>query len=165
VGPYLNNDIAIAHIKKDSGGILFGSTVGPVCLPSPNMQYTGLNITISGWGKNGYDQNQNGNNFISKLQSASVPVLPTSVCRSDGVYGGDKISSGMFCAGLLQGGVDSCQGDSGGPAVVWDEEGRGVLVGVTSWGYGCGRINKPGVYTRLSKYVAWIYRKISQLHQ
>jgi len=75
-----------------------------------------------------------------------------------------KISLGMFCAGLLEGGADTCQGDSGGPAVAFlrlskFHETRATLVGLTSWGYGCGRENKPGVYTQVNRYVDWVYEK------
>lgn len=53
----------------------------------------------------------------------------------------------------MEGGKDSCQGDSGGPAVCDD-----VLVGIVSWGKGCGRKNSPGVYTDVSKILNWIER-------
>ncbi len=42
-----------------------------------------------------------------------------------------------------------CQGES-----LW------YLVGITSWGDGCGEINKPGVYTKVSSVLPWIYSKM-----
>jgi secreted trypsin-like serine protease len=51
----------------------------------------------------------------------------------------------MICAGFPQGGTDTCQGDSGGPLF-----GAGPkVVGSTSFGEGCARPNKPGVYARV----------------
>jgi secreted trypsin-like serine protease len=52
--------------------------------------------------------------------------------------------------------VDACIGDSGGPLVYADETDfrNDVLVGVISWGRGCGVL--PGVYSRVSKAYPWI---------
>ena len=41
----------------------------------------------------------------------------------------------MLCAGAP--GMDSCQGDYGGP-IVKRNRNTHVIVGVVSWGYGCG---------------------------
>ena len=48
------------------------------------------------------------------------------------------------------------QGDTGGPLQCEDDEGRMYLVGITSFGYGCGRPNYPGVYTRVFEYLDFI---------
>lgn len=67
----------------------------------------------------------------------------------------------MLCAGYRDGGLDSCQGDSGGP--IWTTiGGKETLIGVVSFGDGCARKLKYGIYTNLANYAAWVQRTMRQ---
>jgi len=77
-----------------------------------------------------------------------------TICNGPIAYDG-RITENMVCAGVPAGGMDSCQGDSGGPLTA-SANGAMWLAGIVSWGEGCARPNKFGVYTRSAKYGAWV---------
>nr|SFW93300.1 TPA: kallikrein L [Equus caballus] len=115
------------------------------CLPP------GTCCRVSGWGTTTSPQV----NYPQTLQCANIQLRSDEECRQ--VYPG-KITPNMLCAGSKEGGKDSCEGDSGGPLVC-----NGTLYGVISWGdFPCGQPNRPGVYTRVSRYVSWIQETIRQ---
>ncbi|WP_369273870.1 serine protease [Streptomyces sp. R11] len=88
--------------------------------------------------------------YPRSLRAARVHVLPDTLCKQAYSGGGDGRyqANSMVCAGEREGGRDACQGDSGGPLVA-----QGRLIGLVSWGTGCGRAGSPGVYTRVSEVV------------
>uniref|UniRef100_A0AAU2VNR5 Serine protease n=1 Tax=Streptomyces sp. NBC_00008 TaxID=2903610 RepID=A0AAU2VNR5_9ACTN len=108
----------------------------------------GTAAVVYGWG----DTTGNGD-YASSLRSAKVSILPDSSCEEayPGGRNGTYEASAMLCAGEPQGGYDACQGDSGGPLVA-----HGRLVGLVSWGAGCGQAGSPGVYTRISAAIEWM---------
>nr|XP_044990421.1 kallikrein-13 isoform X3 [Jaculus jaculus] len=96
-----------------------------------------------------------GVSYPQALQCANIELRSDEECRQ--VYPG-KITANMLCAGTKEGGKDSCEGDSGGPLVC-----NHRLHGIISWGdFPCGQPNRPGVYTRVSKYLHWIHETIEQ---
>lgn len=65
----------------------------------------------------------------------------------------------MICAGYEDGKKDACNHDSGGPLIVGFDEDKPSLIGVVSWGKGCGLPNYPGVYSSVTYYRKWINDK------
>uniref|UniRef100_A0A8C2CFA7 Suppression of tumorigenicity 14a n=1 Tax=Cyprinus carpio TaxID=7962 RepID=A0A8C2CFA7_CYPCA len=140
-----DNDIALMELDSP---VTFSETIRPICLPAATDVYpAGETVTISGWGAT--------REGATVLQKANVRIINSTVC--DELMSG-QITSRMTCAGVLSGGVDACQGDSGGPMSIFSNE-RMYLAGVVSWGDGCARRNKPGIYTNVPKFRAWIKEK------
>lgn len=110
-------------------------------------------------------------------------LLADQLCQHSDYYG-EMITDNMFCAGRSDWSQDACevcvtcpgsnsfliflqrcltlclkpQGDSGGP-LVCEVHNTLFLFGVISWGDGCAKEFKPGVYTRVTNYNHWIEEK------
>lgn len=110
----------------------------------------GTQLRALGWGRT----SENGRTSRYLMQ-ATLPVLPDAFCAD--AYP-QFVRADMFCAGFEGGKIDTCQGDSGGPIVA-----NGKLVGVTSWGEGCARRGKPGVYVRISRYAKDLHPVVDAL--
>uniref|UniRef100_A0A8D0ZJ25 Serine protease HGFAC n=1 Tax=Sus scrofa TaxID=9823 RepID=A0A8D0ZJ25_PIG len=151
-----DHDLVLIRLEKKGERCAVRSQfVQPICLPEPGSPFpAGHKCQIAGWGH----QDENVSGYSSSLREALVPLVADHKCSSPEVYGAD-ISPNMLCAGYFDCRSDACQGDSGGP-LACEKNGVAHLYGIISWGDGCGRLNKPGVYTRVANYVDWINDRI-----
>eukprot|EP00515_Schizochytrium_aggregatum_P006563 CAMPEP_0202077010 /NCGR_PEP_ID=MMETSP0964-20121228/5130_1 /ASSEMBLY_ACC=CAM_ASM_000500 /TAXON_ID=4773 /ORGANISM="Schizochytrium aggregatum, Strain ATCC28209" /LENGTH=391 /DNA_ID=CAMNT_0048644263 /DNA_START=194 /DNA_END=1369 /DNA_ORIENTATION=+ len=143
----LRNDIALLRLSKPVVGIkpvLLGTSPAP-----------GTIATVAGWGAE-WEQSHLATQFLRKVD---VPIVSYKQCVSE--YSSSKIfKDEHVCAGLHEGGKDSCQGDSGGP--LFRNLGNGAIsvFGLVSWGAGCARPDKSGVYTSIAFFLPWIQKYI-----
>ncbi|XP_068622389.1 trypsin-1 isoform X2 [Battus philenor] len=139
-----NNDIALLKLRKP---VTFSKIIKPVCLPPVGTEPAGKQGIVVGWGRT-----SEGGQLPAIVQEVKVPILSLTQCRGM-KYRASRITNNMLCAGRAS--TDSCQGDSGGPLLVQQGE-KYQIVGIVSWGVGCGRPGYPGVYTRITRYLSWI---------
>lgn len=106
---------------------------------------------IAGWGEVGESTAV----YPTRLIAAPVTIFTAARCRE--MLGASFHAGGALCAGRPEGGADTCAGDSGGPL----RDASGLVIGITSWGLGCGRPGLPGIYTRVASVSGWIAKAMA----
>ncbi|KAL1780096.1 serine protease 27 [Sigmodon hispidus] len=156
-------DVALVELQVP---VTFSSYILPVCLPDPSIAFeSGMNCWVTGWGSPS-EQDRLPNPRI--LQKLTVPIIDTPRCNLLYSRGAESdfqlktIKDDMLCAGFAEGKKDACKGDSGGPLVCLVDQ-SWVQAGVISWGEGCARRNRPGVYIRVTSHHKWIHQIIPEL--
>ncbi|MCA3574798.1 MAG: trypsin-like serine protease [Aestuariivirga sp.] len=131
-----DNDVAVWELATPVSGIAFASlaSIAPTVAATP--------LRVTGWGTLAYQSNS----YPNILQQVDVPFVPASGGSCGSQTG---ITSRMICAG--ESGKDSCQGDSGGPLTINRGGGFTELVGIVSFGNGCGTPGFPGVYANVAE--------------
>jgi secreted trypsin-like serine protease len=137
-------DIAVLTLSE----ALPANHVLPMALNGDAAYRPGTAAAVYGWG----DTTGRGT-YTNRMRTAGVQVLEDAVCERayPGGPDGRYMTNAMVCAGQPGGGRDACQGDSGGPLVA-----HGRLIGLVSWGSGCGEAGRPGVYTKVSAVAALV---------
>ena len=132
------------------------TTIKPVILNRINaVPVSGKDLVVIGLG----DLAENGP-LPQFLNEVTVQAVNQTTCNQE--YNGQILEASMMCAAVKGGGKDSCQGDSGGP-LVQIINGEHIQVGIVSWGEGCARPSKSGVYSRVSGEIVWIEQQICAL--
>ncbi|XP_017882273.2 protein masquerade isoform X2 [Ceratina calcarata] len=151
----LDNDIALLKLH---GQAELKDGVCLVCLPARGVSHTaGKRCTVTGYGYMG-----EAGPIPLRVREAEIPIVSDAECIRKVNAVTEKIfilPASSFCAGGEQGN-DACQGDGGGPLVCQDD-GFYELAGLVSWGFGCGRLDVPGVYVKVSAFIGWINQIIS----
>lgn len=111
----------------------------------------GERVVAYGWGRQ-----PGGGAHSCELVAHVLDVVPPSYCDSEEatMRGYRLFNDHQFCAVPSRGSSNTCIGDSGGP-VVSDYQGRRHLVGIVSWGLGCGPADGGG-YIAVQAVADWI---------
>jgi len=156
------NDIALLKLETP---LYFDDGVQPICMPEASQAWdVSDTFLVSGWGsqlgsKQGTPLESDLSKNPDRLQQVLLPYFDHEKCAKLLSYRRESIHDKVICTGYEEGGRDTCAGDSGGPLAT-KVNGKWTLAGVVSWGVGCARANRPGVYTDVAKYRSWIDKHV-----
>ncbi|NXL89806.1 FA10 factor, partial [Alectura lathami] len=143
-----DSDIALIKLREP---IKFSEDVIPACLPEEGFAKDVLMKqtfgVISGFGKP-FERARP----VRRMKVLQIPYVNTVTCKLALRY---PVTKNQFCAGYSKDGEDACHGDGGGPHVT-KYNGTYFATGIISWGEGCGKPGKYGVYTKLSNFLPWV---------
>ncbi|XP_050302769.1 acrosin [Anthonomus grandis grandis] len=141
----VDNDIALLMLPRQVRTPM-------ACLPNRKPK-AGQLCTVMGWGKVRTSDMYG----VPVLHEAKLPLVTHRTCKK--AYKEFLISSNMMCAGWKSGKADTCAGDSGGGLMCPMKKSKKLIYsvqGITSFGDGCGEVNKFGIYTAVYNYIGWI---------
>lgn len=139
-----NNDFRLLILPKKS-------KFTPVAVnPNTAIPAVGKRQTVIGMGTTAFNGQSS-----DRLLKVNVNYISNDQCKKQ--YSSLFNPNVMLCAMVNGGGKDACQGDSGGPLI---DSVTKSLVGVVSWGAGCARPDKSGVYARVSAIYPWLKNQI-----
>ncbi len=154
------NDVALIELKDamdvPAAQLVSADLAKAVMTPGHN------NATVVGWGVTKFNADQ----ASDRLLQVDVDLIDPGFCGR--AYPGmGPADASRFCAGKIDACPadgqcpDSCQGDSGGPLFVHTSLGL-LQAGVVSFGFECGRVGHPGVYSSVAYFESWIRRYVHE---
>ena len=157
----MNENLCIIHF---SAIIEYGPLIQPINIAS-GLEEPGHNLWTAGFGTDRIVSNTP----MKYMKEAKMPMRDQSACKKQ--YrdsGGYFNKTTMVCTGSTTAQVGPCKGDSGGPLVdiIANDDGSisKRLVGVTSFGRGCGSPEFGSVFSRIDTRVDWIKETVIELH-
>ena len=150
----LNDDFAVPEDDSKVITMGFGETQARVGYDANADAFQIEDDIVSGsasdntGNRSGGDGTTTGRASVRVLRKVQVDVVDIDTCNSKRGYNGFIKDGVMICAGVENGGMDACVGDSGGP-LIQQIRNEFVQVGVVSFGSGCARADKPGIYSRV----------------
>ncbi|RLU27368.1 hypothetical protein DMN91_001170 [Ooceraea biroi] len=144
------NDIALMKLKTPAE---FGEKLLPIALPERKEERVpdGTHCVVTGWKRTLDTSSAGPTTTRSQLAAAVVATVNQRTCKAT-MPRYKPLSKEMLCAVNLTLPSETCQGDLGAPLV--SEQ---TLIGILSYGLGCESKEHPGVYTRVSSYLPWIF--------
>ena len=137
------------------------------CLPRPqdNIFYKPkTQCIVAGWGATDKrEQHGKSGPKSTSMKELHLPIADHNQCvESTSLQYRDDVTEFTVCAGDGTGQNDACDGDSGGPLFCrHHSDDRYIIVGIVSWGEGCGQQGKYGIFTHLLKLVDWVHEQMA----
>ncbi|XP_058128256.1 serine protease 44-like [Anopheles coustani] len=152
----LFNDVALLFFDEPFNDMT--ANVGPICLPSAANMSSYSNCVVTGWGGSPKQNRAQSVQQFSKLALLDQAHCEAKLRDQPSLGRKFKLHESFVCADVDVT-VDLCQG-SGGSPLVCEKNGHYHLIGLVSWGIGCGD-GIPSVLSNVSALSEWIIANVS----
>ncbi|XP_044727922.1 uncharacterized protein LOC123291638 [Chrysoperla carnea] len=151
-----HSDLALLILEGD---LKFTTNVNSVCL-AKNMQALSdvNNLLMGGWASNSIGV------YPNTLKNYDIALMSRDRClKKLKIFGVEKkrLHKSFLC-GIKRNNSpqEFCNGEDGG-ALVGQQNGVFIQIGITAWNLNCGAYGAPYVFTDVTEYLDWIKQELS----